>query len=121
MILVDSSVWIDHFRATDSDLVLLLSQGCVLQHAFVTAEIALGSIRDRDIVIQSLTMLPQVQQLDNDALLGFITRHGIAGAGLGVVDAHLLGAVVTDGGCKLWSRDKRLAAKAGELGVAFQP
>lgn len=121
MILVDSSVWIDHFRSTNSDLVLLLSQGCVLQHAFVTAEIALGSIRNRNSVIQLFNMLPQAQKLEDAALLNFITLHQISGTGLGLIDAHLLGTAVNDRDCKLWTRDKRLAGKASEFGVAFQP
>lgn len=120
MILVDSSVWIDHFRLTSSELVLLLSQGRVLQHPFVTAEIALGNITDRDFVIPLLSMLPQAQKLGDDALLDFIASHGMFGTGLGVVDANILGTVVTENDCKLWTRDKRLAAKADELGVLFR-
>ena len=121
MILVDSSVWIDHFRSTSSELVLMLSQGAVLQHPFVTAEIALGSIKDRDAVIPLLTMLPQAVTLDDNMLLEFITQHKIFGSGLGVVDAHLLGATITASQCQLWTRDKRLAAKALELGCLYQP
>ena len=121
MILVDSSVWIDHFRSTNSELVLMLAQGQVLQHPLVTAEIALGSIKDRDGVIPLLTMLPQAPSLADAALLDFILQHGIFETGLGGVDAHLLGTVVTDGTCKLWTRDKRLAAKADDFGLLFQP
>ena len=121
MILVDSSVWIDHFRSTSGELVLMLSQGRVIQHPFVTAEIALGNIKDRDEVIALLTMLPQKAPLQDAALLDFVTSFRIFGTGLGMVDAHLLGSVASDDGCKLWTHDKRLAAKAGELGLLFLP
>lgn len=121
MILVDSSVWIDHLRSTNCDLVLMLAQGRVVQHPCVTAEIALGSLKDRDHVISLLGLLPQAAQLSDAKLLDFIAGSAIFGTGLGVVDAHLLGAAITNGNTKLWTNDKRLAAKADEFGVLFSP
>lgn len=121
MILIDSSVWIDHFRSTSSNLVLLLSQGSILQHPFVTAEIALGSVKDPQTVIGLLNLLPQAKPAEDAAILAFIADYQIAGSGLGLVDTHLLATANHGNRCKLWTRDKRLAAKAAELNCAFEP
>lgn len=121
MILIDSSVWIDHFRSTSSNLVLMLSQGSILQHPFVTAEIALGSVKDPKTVTSLLNLLPQANHVEDAAILEFISDYGIASSGLGLVDTHLLATAVIGNRCKLWTRDKRLAAKAAEMNCAFQP
>ncbi|MEY4270249.1 MAG: hypothetical protein RLZZ58_1465 [Pseudomonadota bacterium] len=101
--------------------MFLLSQGDVLQHPFVTTEIALGSIKDRVSVIALLGDLPQAGRIGDDLLLDFVTQYGIFGSGLGLVDAHLLGAAVVGNVGKLWTRDKRLAAKADELHCLYVP
>jgi predicted nucleic acid-binding protein len=121
MILVDSSVWIDHFRLANTTLLLALSGGNVLQHPFVTAEIALGSIKDRDTVTSLLSNLPQAEKVEDEAMLAYVSQHNLHGTGLGMVDAHLLGSVVSGRNCKLWTRDKRLAAKAREMNCHYIP
>lgn len=120
MILVDSSVWIDHIRAPDSQLTQLLETANVLQHPMVTAEIALGSFRTRAKVIELLQLLPQAREVSMGHLLRFIEDRKLHGEGIGFVDANLLAATKAEGAL-IWTRDKRLAAKAEALGLAYMP
>jgi predicted nucleic acid-binding protein len=112
MILVDTSVWIGHLRKADGELTRLLNEEKVLTHAFVIGEIALGSIKNRDLVIKSLAELPSVAQASDDEVLGFIEVEALAGSGIGYLDAHLLASVKLTPGAKIWTRDKRLNAAA---------
>lgn len=118
MILVDSSVWIDHLRVTEPELSRVLLLGQVIQHGFVTAELALGSIANRDQLIAGLAALPQIDKAVEHDLRGFITEAALAGAGIGFVDAHLLHACYRHKH-KLWTRDKRLRTQAERLGCAY--
>lgn len=119
MILVDTSIWIDHLRATDAGLVELLTQNAVVIHDFVIGEIACGNLKKRDQVLTLLSDLPKCPPATHPEILFFIERHELMGQGIGYVDASLL-AAVTLGNCKLWTRDKRLAALADRLGRAHQ-
>lgn len=116
MILVDSSVWIDHFRSSEADLVLLITQSQVLQHPYVTAEIMLGNIKNRLQVTAYLNDLMQVPPGPQSALIAFIDAHKLYGTGIGLVDAALLAAAKLTDNCSLWTRDKRLAFQADRLG-----
>ena len=120
MILVDTSVWIDHLRESDSVLAELLDGGMVLIHPFVIGEIALGNLRDRDLVIGALSNLPRANVANDDEVLNYINRHALFGRGIGYVDAHLLAAARLSMG-ELWTRDRRLSGIAAELGFAFTP
>ncbi len=121
MILVDTSVWIDHLRAGDAVLQALLGDGKVLAHPFVTGEIALGPLRQRDVILGALQDLPQALVATDREMLHFIDRHGLFGLGIGYVDAHLLAAVRLMADAALWTRDKRLSAVADRLGLAADP
>ena len=118
MILVDSSVWIDHLRGGDGALTALLERNGVLAHPFVIGELALGSLRQRDVILAALQDLPLAVVADNAETLGFITRHSLHGRGIGYIDAHLLASARLTAGSTLWTRDKRLRAIAVELGIA---
>lgn len=118
MILVDTSVWIDHFRRGEIALAELLNASLVLGHPFVTGELALGWLQQRDIILSALQDLPQALVATDDEVLHFISHHTLYGAGIGYVDAHLLAAVRLTAGASLWTRDKRLLAAAVKLGVA---
>jgi predicted nucleic acid-binding protein len=121
VILIDTSVWIDHFRITIPELLVALSEGRVIQHPFVTAEIALGNIRDRQKVTALLNDLPQAQRCEDSDFLAFVSGQRLHGTGLGMVDAHLLATVISSGACKLWTRDKKLADKADKLHCLYNP
>lgn len=118
MILVDTSVWIDHLRRGDTPLATLLDAGRVLSHPFVVGELALGGLRQRDIVLGALRDLPQASVATGMEVMDFIGRHALYGLGIGYVDAHLLAAVRLTPGTSLWTRDKRLLAAAEQLGLA---
>jgi predicted nucleic acid-binding protein len=121
VILVDTSVWVDHLRTGDRVLGQLLDSGGVLGHRFVTGELALGNLRERDLVLNALRELPQATVASDDEVLHFIDRQALFGLGIGYVDAHLLAAVLLTLGAKLWTRDKRLQAAATQLGLATAP
>ena len=117
MILVDTSVWIDHFRGEEPLLVALLGSGEVLTHPFVIGELACGNLRNRREILGQLRRLPSAPHATDDEVLGFIERRMLMGRGIGYVDAHLLasGALAPD--CRLWTRDVRLTTVARSIGL----
>ena len=121
MILADTSVWVDHLRASDKALVVLLEAGMVLAHPFVTGELALGNLRQREFVLQALADLPHADVATDAEVLHFIERHALFGRGIGYIDAHLLAAVQLTAGTELWTNDKRLHGVAVQLGLAITP
>lgn len=121
MILVDTSVWIDHLRAGDRALVHLLETGSVLAHPFVIGELALGNLRSRDVVLGALRDLPQAIVASDREVLQFIDHNALFGHGIGYVDAHLLAAARMMPETALWTRDRRLRAAAEGLGLAMPP
>ena len=119
MILVDTSVWIDHLNTDDSRLRQLLSADLALAHPFVIGEIALGHLRQREAVLEALHDLPQAVVASNAEVLRLINRRTLFGSGVGYVDVHLLAAVRLTAEAALWTRDRRLRAAAGKIGVAL--
>jgi predicted nucleic acid-binding protein len=119
LILVDTSVWVEHLRRGDARLAAMLETASVLVHPFVIGEIACGSMADRGTVLMLLQDLPTVTVADDDEVVDYIERHRLWGKGIGYVDAHLLAAAALTQGATLWTRDKRLAAAASSLKLAF--
>ncbi len=120
MILVDTSVWVDHLRRRDARLAGLLDLGHVLMHAFVLGEIACGRLSDRTALLDLLRQLPAAVAADDEETLDFIERHRLHGKSLGYIDVHLLASVALTQGARLWTRDKRLHAVADELALSAQ-
>ena len=118
MILVDTSVWIEHLRAASAILTELLDDGEVLGHPFVLGELALGNLQQRDDVLRVLRRLPQATSASHREVLLLIDRQVLFGRGIGYVDAHLLAAARLTAGSKLWTRDRRLHGVAAQLGLA---
>ena len=118
MILVDTSVWIDHFRSGDTHLSTLLDHGMVQTHDFIIGEIACGNLKNRQQTLYLLSCLPRCTAISQEETLFFIERHGLMGRGIGYVDASILASAVLVQ-ANLWSRDKRLMAPATELGCAY--
>ena len=117
MILVDTSVWIQHLRAGDPQLVEELNAGTVCVHPFVIGEIACGQVAHRKEVLDLLAHLPAVTVATDNEALAFLEKRALMGRGIGFVDVHLLAsAALTE--VRLWTRDRRLAMVAEELGVA---
>jgi len=120
MILVDTSVWVDHLRAGDDQLAALLNKSQVLMHPFVVGELACGNLHNREEVLALLKDLPPSTVAADDEVLFFIDRHALMGRGIGYVDAHLLASVSLSGPAQLWTRDKRLRAVADSLALAYE-
>ena len=118
MILVDTSVWVDHLRTGEGTLSDLLDAGKVLTHPFVIGEIALGRLVQRDLVLSALHDLPQIEMATPQEVLHFLERRTLFGLGIGYVDVHLLAGVSLTAGTALWTRDRRMHGAAERAGVA---
>jgi predicted nucleic acid-binding protein len=117
MILVDTSVWIDHINVSDPVLVSLLADGQVIAHPFVIAEIALGRLRNREAVLGALRDLPSAVVATPEETLFLIEREGLFNRGIGYVGTSLLASARLQPGTTVWTRDKRLAKAADDLGL----
>jgi len=120
VILVDTSVWIDHLRRGNSDLQALLANGVVWCHLFIAGELALGHLKRRNEILALLDNLPQARCADHTEVLAFINFRNLVGSGIGWVDAHLLCAAVLEG-LQVWTVDQRLASVAARTGLAWRP
>ncbi len=119
MILVDSSVWIDHLRSGDRRLRELLESGLVLCHPWVVGELALGQLKQRREILHLLGQLPAAEPVAEPAeVLGFVEQHRLMSRGIGYVDVQLLAAARLVA-ARLWSRDERLVTAAVSLGCTF--
>jgi predicted nucleic acid-binding protein len=119
MILVDTSVWVDHLRGGDAVLGERLNHSQVQMHPFVLGELACGNLHNRGEVLRLLKALPQAIVASDEEVLFFIQRNALMGQGIGYVDAHLLAAVALGGSAQLWTRDKRLRSVAKALNLAY--
>jgi predicted nucleic acid-binding protein len=117
MILVDSSVWIDHLRVPEPVLNERVISSKIYCHPFIIGEIALGALARRAFVVSFLKRLPQSILARDSDVLTLIEQGGIYSLGIGYVDAHLLASVRLTPGTTLWTRDKRLLAAAEKIGV----
>ena len=118
MVLVDTSVWIDHFRKSSRSLSSLLEREGAVLHPFVLGELACGNLSNRKEIIALLHALPVVTKADDDEILFLIERHSLMGRGVGLIDMHLL-ASCQMAKCQLWTRDKRLKGVAIEMGIEY--
>ena len=118
MILVDTSVWIDHFRKSNENLQSLLMNGEVACHQLVIGELVCGNFKNRKEIIDLLQALPTAPQVDFDEYLYFVEKNGLFGRGIGYVDIHLLASAKISE-FKLWTLDKRLQNQAISFGIDF--
>ena len=118
MVLVDTSIWVGHLRSGDEALGRLLEAGMVLVHPYVIGELALGNLRQREVVLGALSDLPHASVATDAEVMGFIDQHTLFGRGIGYVDIHLLAAARLTPGATLWTTDKRLHDTAVQLSLA---
>jgi predicted nucleic acid-binding protein len=121
LILVDTSIWVDHLRKGDAHLAALLEGAVVLSHPFVIGELACGNLANRHEILRLLQNLPMAMLGEPDEVLGYIERRRLFAQGIGYVDAQLLAATALTQGALLWTRDKRLLAVAQRLACAYAP
>jgi predicted nucleic acid-binding protein len=119
VILVDTSIWIDHLHASEPSLVAFLHENQVGSHRAVIEELALGSVKQRTRVLALLESLQGFPALTHEEVMALVDGHQLWGRGLSAVDIHLLGSVMLVGGARLWTRDKRLLAACRDSGAAY--
>ena len=119
MVLVDTSVWVSHFRETHDGLVELLNNGEVVCHPFIIGELACGNLKNRTSIITLLEALPTALVIEHEELLSFIEARKVMGKGLGYVDVHLLAAALLTG-VPLWTLDKKLDKAAEGLQCRYR-
>ena len=120
MVLVDTSVWINHLRTGNPYLVRLLEGNVVAIHDFVIGELACGNLKNRQECLSLLGLLPRCRQASHEEVLFFIEHKRLMGRGLGYIDVCLL-ASATISGCRLWTEDRKLAGMAKELECVLIP
>ena len=119
MVLVDSSVWIAHLRTGEPELADLLAAGLVLMHPFIRGELACGNLKNREVLLSDLRLLPSVRCASDEDTLHLIEARRLWGRGLGWVDANLLASSLISN-CRLWTLDKRLQSAAAELALGHR-
>ncbi len=119
MVIADTSVWINHFRSGDSHLEKLLLDDDVICHPFIIGELACGNIKNRKHILTLLQALPGSQMIADEEILPFIESKKLHGAGLGLIDVHLLASALLSN-VALWTMDKNLKAAAVQLKVAYE-
>ena len=117
MILVDTSIWIDHLRSADAKLQTLLQNDQVVTHPFIRLELALGSIASREKVLADLALLPQAPVVASEELFSLIEHKMLYRRGIGLTDLQLVSCALLDRSISIWTRDRRLGEIAHELGL----
>jgi predicted nucleic acid-binding protein len=120
MILVDTSVWVRHFREGDPELERLLNNGEVLCHPFIVGELACGNLRNRREIVSLLQRLPLATHAKHEEVLQFIEQKQLMRKGLGYIDVHLAASAVLTG-VPMWTYEKRLKEANEELGIRYNP
>jgi len=118
MVLVDTSIWIDHFKSTNEELKILLNEGLVTIHPFVIGELACGNLHNREVTLGLLDSLPKPILATNHEAYHLIESRKLSGLGIGFLDVHLIGSCQLSD-CTIWTRDKLLLGIAQNLGLAF--
>ena len=117
MILVDTSIWIDHLRSADAKLQTLLQNDQVVTHPFIRLELALGSIASREKVLADLALLPQAPVVASEELFSLIEHKMLYRTGIDLTDLQLVSCALLDRSISIWTRDRRLGEIAHELGL----
>ena len=117
MVLVDTSIWIDHLRKPEPGLIHLLESEEVMIHPFIIGELACGTLQNREVLLYNLGKLPRVPLANDIEVHAMIENRGLMGKGVGYLDMHLLATVLLGQGVRLWTRDRKLAVIADELSV----
>jgi predicted nucleic acid-binding protein len=118
VILVDTSVWVDHLRSGDARVAALLETASVAMQPMVLGELACGNLKDRQTLLALWRNLPQLPPATDAEALFFLERSRLWGRGIGYIDVHLLASVSLHAGARLWTRDRRLRETAEQLGLA---
>ena len=118
-VLVDTSVWINHFRCNDRHLIALLRENQVLMHVMVIGELACGNTKDRAKMLSYLRALPRLPEAQTEDVIDYIENRKLMRKRIGLIDAHLLHATEIRDNTKLWTKDESLHFAAKELGIGY--
>ena len=119
MVLVDTSVWVSHFRQLHPGLAGLLDDGEVACHPFIIGELACGNIKNRTTILTLLEALPMATAVDHQEVMTFLENHALMGKGLGYIDVHLLASCML-AELPIWTLDKKLGQVAHKLHCKYQ-
>jgi len=119
MVLVDTSIWINHFRRLDSGLADLLAKGVVACHPFIIGELACVNLKNREEILSLFQSLPSTTVVEQNEFMEFVESRKLSGNGLGFVDVHILASAVL-AGVALWTGDKSLDKAARDIGVSYK-
>jgi predicted nucleic acid-binding protein len=120
VILVDTSVWIEHLRSRNAALAKALDEGRVLVHPLVIGELACGNLENRNELLDLLGALPAAPEVTHAEAMIFLERWTLMGRGIGFIDVHLLASAALAPPARLWTRDRRLAVVAAQLDLAHE-
>ena len=118
-VLLDTSVWIQHFRESSDEVVRLLNDELVVSHEYVVAELACGSLKSREDTISYLKALVTLPTVSITEAMILIETRALFSRGIGLVDVQLLASTLISPDTQLWTRDNRLHDVAAELGIAY--
>ncbi|MFC2163831.1 type II toxin-antitoxin system VapC family toxin [Acidobacteriota bacterium] len=118
MVLVDTSIWVSHFRDKNLQLEDLLTKGQIVCHPYVIGELACGNLKNRNKILWLLRELPMAAHASQEEILIFIEDHQLMGLGLGYIDVHLLASALLST-VPLWTKDRRLKVAADQLHISF--
>ena len=118
MILVDTSIWVDHLRRGSHELASLLQRVEVATHPFVIGELSCGNLKNRKAILELLAELPRVTLAEHEEVLELVESRELMGNGIGWMDAHLLASALLSG-TPIWTADKKLRSLSAVLGVLY--
>ena len=118
MVIVDTSIWVDHLRHNNPQLQNLLANGLVYSHPLIIEELACGHLKNRETILSSLETLSKPYILSHEEILKFISERRLAGLGIGAIDTHLLASALKSR-LMLWTTDKNLLTAAKKFGISY--
>ena len=121
VVVVDTSIWIDHLRSGDPRLKQLIADKSLFQHPFIIGEISVGNLATREQTVRALRGLPQIEPVSEEEFHRFLGAAELFGTGLGFVDVHVLAATAATPGAEIWTGDRRMLEQAERLGLTYTP
>jgi predicted nucleic acid-binding protein len=118
VILADTGVWIDYFRRGNQEMQRLLNNAQITMHPFIAAELALGSLHDRQRTLTELERLSPVRVARSSEVRHMIEHHSLYSRGIGLIDAFLMASCLITQPTQLWTRDNKLGSVARNLGIS---
>lgn len=122
LILIDTNIWIEHFKSENKEVSALLEAERVVMHPFIVAELALGGLRDRKVTLGSFDLLPELPVAELHEVRQLIEVRKLYTEGIGLVDAHLIASlIITRSPAEIWTDDGGLMRVAEKLGFLARP